>query len=283
MFSAYYYLAKPGIVYGNLIAALAGFLYASHFVIEPVVLFSMIVGLGLMIGGACVFNNYLDRDMDRAMSRTRTRALAAGSISVVAALAYGVALTCFGFAVLLWGTNSTAALTSLAGLLVYVCVYTPLKRISYHATLVGAVSGAVPILVGYVAVSGSIDMDGWILFAILAVWQMPHFYAIAIFRSEEYASAHVPVVSLVRGVAVAERYMRMYIVLFAGVVALPTYTGVTGSAYLVVVWTACAWWLWRARGSVAVEPALRARTVFGSSLAVLLIVCGALSIGPLLP
>ncbi|MEN9413464.1 MAG: hypothetical protein RLZZ342_551 [Candidatus Parcubacteria bacterium] len=283
MFSAYYHLAKPGIIYGNLVAALAGFLYASRASGDLITLLSMMVGLGLMIGGACVFNNYFDREMDKAMPRTQKRALAAGSIPVTTALVYGGILACAGFAILSGGVNSIAALTSLAGLLVYVFVYTPLKPISHHATIVGAVSGAVPILVGYVAVTGIIDWEGWILFAILAVWQMPHFYAIAVFRAEEYAAAHVPVVSLVRGIPATERYIGMYIVLFSIIVAVPTYLGVTGFMYLGVVWAACLWWLWRAYGVAFVEPVSKARAVFGASLIVLLIVCGSLSLGPLLP
>src|SRR6185436_3371747 len=196
MFKAYYHLTKPGIIYGNIIVAAAAFVFASHKtgegIIDLVLGLWMIVGLSCVIASACVFNNYQDRHMDAKMQRTKTRALASGAIPHGYALLFGAVLLVVGLKVLLFFTNILAFEVALAGFLVYVFAYSPLKPRTPYALFVGALAGATPPVVGYVAVTNTLDSTAWLLFLFLFVWQLPHFLAIAVYRNEEYAAASVP-------------------------------------------------------------------------------------------
>ncbi|HEV7121336.1 MAG TPA: protoheme IX farnesyltransferase, partial [Candidatus Paceibacterota bacterium] len=149
----YYRLAKPGIVYGNALPAIAAFLFASTRSGFSLLLFvAMLIGLSGCIASACVINNVIDRDIDARMERTKARAIPMKRISVRNALIFAGALLVVGCAVLFLFTNLLTLAVTLFGVFVYLCLYTPLKRISLHSTIVGAVAGAVPPVVGYVAV-----------------------------------------------------------------------------------------------------------------------------------
>jgi len=190
-FSAYYELAKPRMVYANVVVAAAAFYYASHGSIEWLTLAATLAGLGLVIASGCVFNNYYDRDIDAAMERTKCRAMPTGSVPRGNALVWGTVLLSIGMA-LLGFVNMQALLVAVVGWVVYVLLYTPLKHRSPSALFVGAVAGATPPVVGYAAAYGALDMVALYLFVLLFVWQLPHFIAISIYRGEEYASAGVP-------------------------------------------------------------------------------------------
>ncbi len=192
MIKDYYHLAKPGIIYGNALAATAGFFFGTGGVVEWGVLLAMLFGLSGIIGCGCVLNNIIDREMDARMERTKTRAMVQGSISVVRALMFAAALGALGVALLLIYTNDKALTVALVGLVVYVCLYTPLKSKHPSALFVGAVAGAVPPVVGYAATTGSLDYYALLLFVILYLWQLPHFLAIATYRYDEYQAAGVP-------------------------------------------------------------------------------------------
>lgn len=282
MLRDYYVLAKPGIIYGNLVAALAGFFYGTGFGFPPTLALAMLVGLGFVIGSACVFNNYLDRDMDAAMERTKDRALATGRIPLWAALTYGAVLGVLGVLVLSTGTTVGATSAALAGFTIYLACYTPLKRVSPHATLVGALAGAMPIVVGYAAATGSLDREALVLYLILVLWQMPHFYAISLYRLEEYRSAGVPLMPIVRDVRSTVLLMRMYAALFAVAAFMPALMGRTGVVYPVVALSVSAWWI-----SVAWADASDhhrwGRQMFRVSLLVLVIVSCDLALATVLP
>jgi protoheme IX farnesyltransferase len=190
-FRTYYELAKPRMVYANVLVAAAAFIYASHGAADWMLGAAAIAGLGCVIASACTFNNYLDRGMDAKMERTKCRALPSGLLPGSHALAMGSLLLVAGLA-LLSMTTAAAFLVALAGWVVYVLMYTPLKPRSPHALFVGAVAGAVPPVVGYAAVTGTLDATALALFIFLFVWQLPHFVAISIYRGEEYAAADVP-------------------------------------------------------------------------------------------
>src|SRR4051812_7174831 len=143
---------------------LAGFLFACKWHINWSLLLSAVFGTALVIGSACAFNNYLDRGIDSKMERTKKRALAAGKIPAKIALAYASLLGLAGFTLLLAGTNFTAAAVAWAGYVVYILVYTPLKRRTVYSTIVGSVAGSMPPVIGYVAVSGHLDASAAILF-----------------------------------------------------------------------------------------------------------------------
>lgn len=189
---AYYRLTKPGIVYGNALVAMAGFIYASNWPLHWALFAAMLAGLCLIIASACVLNNYFDRDIDANMARTVTRALVTGAVPLQSALIYGVALGIAGAALLFFFTNLLTLGVAVAGWVIYVFAYTPLKRLTPHALWVGALAGATPPVVGYVAVTNHIDSTALALFIFLCLWQVPHFLAIATYRHDEYSKAGVP-------------------------------------------------------------------------------------------
>ncbi len=147
-----------------------------------------LVGTAFSAGGAAALNQYLERDIDALMRRTRTRPLPAGRMHPGDALLFGGFFSVFGVACLALVNPLSAALAA-ATIAIYVVVYTPLKRISSLNTLVGAIPGALPPLIGWIAATGEASLPGWVLFAILWLWQMPHFLAIAWMYRDEYAGA----------------------------------------------------------------------------------------------
>ena len=193
MIRTYYELTKPGIIYGNAITAVAGFFIASPKPLaEAGVLGLTLIGLSLVIASACVFNNYFDREIDARMERTKNRALAMGQVSGRSAIVFALLLLVLGAAVLALYTTPLALSVALLGFVVYVFLYTPLKPRSPSALYIGAVAGATPPVVGYTAVTNTLDLYALALFAVLYVWQIPHFLAIALYRYEEYKAAGVP-------------------------------------------------------------------------------------------
>jgi protoheme IX farnesyltransferase len=187
----YYELTKPGIIYGNAIVAAAAYVFGSHghFVLSTFL--AMLLGLSLVIGGACVFNNYYDRGIDARMERTKKRGFAAGQVNPTSALIYGVVLLVVGV-VLLQTINLYALGAALLGFVTYVFLYTPLKARTGLAVFVGAIAGAVPPVVGYTAATNMLDYFAVAFFAFLFLWQIPHFFAIARYRYDDYFAAGVP-------------------------------------------------------------------------------------------
>jgi protoheme IX farnesyltransferase len=190
--SAYYRLAKPGIIYGNALMFAAGFFLASREGINWQLFAIGLLGISLVMASACVFNNIADRVMDAKMERTRKRALVSGVIAAPDAKKYAVLLMVLGFAVLYFLTTPTAFFVAAVGFFTYVYLYTPMKPKSKWALLVGAVAGATPPVVGYTVVTDRLDAWAACLFVALFLWQIPHFLAIAFKRYEEYAAAGVP-------------------------------------------------------------------------------------------
>jgi protoheme IX farnesyltransferase len=231
----YYQLAKPGIIYGNSITAAAGFFLASRDSISWPLFFSMLVGLGLVMGGACVFNNCLDKDIDEKMSRTKSRATVTNEISMRNAWIYGSVLLLLGSAILFFFTNILTLCVALIGAVVYVGMYTPLKRHTMYSTIIGAVAGATPPVVGFCAVTNTFNLEALLLFLILFFWQMPHFYAIAIYRQSEYEAAGIPLLPIQKGIPKTKIHILVYICIFILTAALLTFLHVTGYIYLGVI------------------------------------------------
>ena len=284
MFKDYYKLAKPGIVYGNLLSAIAAYAYASRWNIGSSIFVATIVGLGFIIASAAVFNNYFDRDIDIKMERTRDRALATGVISKINALIFGCILGILGFAILLLFTYLLTTFVALIGFLVYVFAYTFAKRKTYWATEIGSIAGAVPIVVGYTAAVDRLDGAALILFLTLALWQMPHFYAIALRRSEEYAAAGIPILPLQKGIWATKNCILLYIAAFAIMASFLTIFGYAGYSYMVVVALASlAWFALAAQGFNVENEEAWARKLFFASLIVLVVFCLVLSVATILP
>jgi len=233
-----------------------------------------------VIASACVANNYFDRGIDARMPRTKHRVLVQGKLDPRATLVYSAALGLLGFAVLWRFVNVLVVLLGVIAYIDYVLLYGYSKRHTVHSTLIGTVSGAMSLVAGYVAVTGRIDTEAVILFLILALWQMPHFYAIAIFRAKDYAEANIPIMALVVGVRSTKRQILAYTLAFAIASVLLYVLGYAGSLYLLAVLVLSAYWLWvELHGMRARDDVAWARRVFKASLIVLLIQSLAMALG----
>ncbi|WP_028534489.1 heme o synthase [Paludibacterium yongneupense] len=265
----YLLVTKPGIIFGNLISVAGGFLLASRGRIDFALFLATVLGLSLVVASGCAINNCIDRDIDRKMQRTRNRVLVTGAISVRAAFAHGVVLGIAGFWILGYWTTPVAVAFAAFGYVVYVGLYSLyMKRHSVYGTLVGSLSGAVPPVVGYCAVKGSFDMGAAILLLMFSLWQMPHSYAIAIFRFSDYQAAGIPVLPVVKGVTAAKRQIVLYIVAFAAATLMLGLSGYVGYGYLAVAGATSLWWLRMALSGYrsAVDDRAWARQVFVFSI-----------------
>ena len=195
-----------------------------------------LMGTALCAGAGSVLNQWLERDTDRLMHRTAKRPLADRRLSPSAALRFGALLAVLGVAQLTWlAGRPLAALIAFATLITYALVYTPMKRVSSTATLIGAVPGALPPLIGWAAATGSVDARGWTLFLFMFVWQLPHFLAIAWFYRDEYALAGIPVMSVNDPTgARTGASMLSWSAILIPVTLLPGVLGMVGPIYLLV-------------------------------------------------
>ncbi|MFG0583632.1 heme o synthase [Ectopseudomonas khazarica] len=264
----YLNLAKPGIVFGNLISVTGGFFLASRGDADLTLFLATALGVALVIASGCVFNNYIDRDIDQKMERTRNRVLAQGLVSPAHAIVYACVLGVAGVAVLYAASNTLAVMLVLMGFVVYVGLYSLwLKRGSVYGTLVGSLSGAAPPVVGYCAVSNEFDAGAAILLLIFSLWQMPHSYAIAIFRFNDYQAANIPVLPVIKGISAAKRQIVLYIAAFVVATLMLTLSGYAGYSYFVVAALSGAYWLWMGvSGYKAVDDTVWARKLFTFSI-----------------
>ena len=226
-------LTKPGIVRMCLIMTAGGLWLAP----DPAawwVWLAALIGSGLAVASANAFNMIAEREGDKLMRRTRNRPVASGRLGVSASTAFAAALGVAAMVVLGLGTNALTTVLAAFALLSYWLVYTPLKRVTPLALVIGAVPGAVPPLLGWTAVTGSLDLPGAVLFGILLVWQMPHFLAISIFRKPDYAAAGIRCVPVVRGETVAKIQAVVWAAILIPVSLALTPLGVTGELYAVI-------------------------------------------------
>jgi len=182
----YWELTKPRLSLLSVITALVGYLAANP-PRDAGVFLALLVGTSLAAGAAGALNQWMERDADRRMARTRSRPLPSGAVSPSAALAFGLILGTLGTALLWLGANPLAGALTLATLVSYLAIYTPLKQATTWSTAIGAIPGALPPLIGCAAAQGQIDALGWILFGIVFTWQIPHFMAIAWLYRDDYA------------------------------------------------------------------------------------------------
>jgi protoheme IX farnesyltransferase len=172
-----------------IITTFVGFCAASGSSLNWLLLINAVVGTTLAAGGAAVLNQVIESSVDRLMERTRFRPLPAGRVKCSHALILGIGMSALGVVWLTVAVNSLSAILAAATVLIYVVAYTPLKRRTALCTIVGAISGAIPPVIGWVSVKPSLDLGAWILFGILFTWQMPHFLALAWMYRDEYAGA----------------------------------------------------------------------------------------------
>ena len=268
MIKQYLQVTKPGIIFGNLISVVGGFLLASKGSIAYPLFLATLVGVSLVVASGCVFNNYIDRDIDKKMERTKNRVLVKGLIAPSVTLVYATALGIVGFALLYIAANPLAMWLAVMGFVVYVGVYSLyMKRHSVYGTLIGSLSGAAPPVIGYCAVTNEFDAGALILLAIFSLWQMPHSYAIAIFRFKDYQAANIPVLPVVKGISVAKNHITVYILAFMIATLMLTLVGYAGYKYLIVAAAVSVWWLGMAlRGYKTENDSVWARKLFVFSI-----------------
>ena len=230
----YLELSKSRIVLMVLITTAAGYAFAAPD-INILLLINTLIGTALVAAGTNALNQYVERDLDAQMHRTRRRPLPAGHISPRAALLFSWAIALIGTIYLAIAVNWLTAFLGAFTLTSYVFVYTPLKRISTACTLIGAIPGAIPPLMGWAAATGSLAAGGWILFAILFLWQLPHFMAISWMYREDYGRAGFAMLSVRdEGGRAVSRDALIYSVLLLAVSVLPAFIGLAGNVYLVL-------------------------------------------------
>ncbi len=283
MVRVYYNLAKPGLVYGNCLTGMAGFLLASQAHVNFLLLLETIAGLGLVMASACVLNNVYDADIDSKMERTKTRATVTGEISKFNASIYGILLGLAGYSLLYFYTNLLTVGVAAVGTIVYLLFYSPFKRRSTMATIVGGLSGATPPVIGYCAVTNNFDLGALLLFLILFFWQLPHFYAISIYRLGDYTAAAVPVMSVKKGIRVTKFNILVCVIGFiASTISLKLY-GYIGLVSIIIVGIVSLNWLRLALKGFSAENDVKwARKMFFFSLIVLLTLSAMLSLDALL-
>ena len=241
-------ITKPGIIVGNVITVTGGFflgLQARPF--NFVLFIATLLGMSCVMAAGCVFNNCIDRDIDALMERTKNRVMVSGLISLPVAMIYAVCLALLGALVLLLWTNLLTVIVALCGLFFYVVVYSLwAKRHSVYGTAIGGIAGSVPPVVGYCAVTNRLDLGAAILFFLLFFWQMPHSYAIAIYRLKDYKAAAIPVLPVKKGAHAAKVSMLIFVILFLMAAVLPFLFHLKGLLYLIVAGGASVWWLYHA-------------------------------------
>lgn len=270
----YYLLTKPGIILGNLITFAAGFLLASKGVVDFGLFFVTLVGLTFTMASACVFNNYIDRKIDKKMERTKNRALVQGLISGRNAILFAILLGTLGILSLFLYTNLITVVVAAGGFFVYVVLYSLWKCRTIYGTAIGSVAGAVPPVVGYCAVSNHFDAGALILFTMLVLWQMPHFFAIALFHFEDYVAASIPVLPVKKGILRTKIHMMLYILGFLLAAMLLTFFNYTGYVYLIVtISIGCLWLLVCMGGFKSKNDQLWGCHMFRLSLVVISSIC----------
>jgi protoheme IX farnesyltransferase len=227
-------LTKPSLAALVMVTATCGALVA-HGSLPLARLLVVLVATSLVVGAANALNMYAERDSDALMRRTHTRPLPSGRLSAEAALGFGVLTASLGLNVLGLVAGGLACALTLLAFVSYVFVYTPLKRVTHHALIVGALPGALPPLIGYAAVDGTLGLPAWFLFAFLFVWQMPHFLAIALFLQEDYRRGGMKVYSVACGPEATVRAARLWTVLLVLLTLLPALSSRIHPGYFAVV------------------------------------------------
>ena len=267
----YYLLTKPGIIFGNLVTVAAGFLLASKGVLHAQLFFMTLVSLSLIIASACVFNNYIDKEMDKKMERTKMRPLATGAISSQTALCFGFVLLVLGNLIMFSYTNVLTIFLSNLGFIIYIFPYSMWKTKTEYNTAIGSIAGALPPVIGYTSVTNQFDLAACILFCMLVFWQMPHFFSIATYRLEDYKKANVATLPVLKGLYKTKIHTLIYIALFIFVASLLTVFNFTGYYYLsTVLLIGSVWFAYALKGFKVSDSKQWGKRMFQISLVLII-------------
>jgi heme o synthase len=231
---AYITMTKPDVTLLVIMTTAAGYCMGSHGPVRWLAMLNAVFGTTLVAAGTAVLNHYMERESDARMRRTASRPLPSGVLKPIEALIFGVALVAGGAAYLYFLSGALAAAVGTASSLVYLLAYTPLKKRTVWATFVGAFPGAAPPIIGWAAATGRLDVGAWVLFAILFLWQFPHFQAIAWMYREDYARGGILMLPVVdREGKRTFRQITLASAILVLVSVLPTAAGIAGRIYLV--------------------------------------------------
>jgi len=232
LFKAYLELTKPSITFMILISTALGYYMGGGGVHDPLRFFLTLIGSGLVSSGAGALNHYIEQDTDRLMDRTKSRPIPTGMISPNAAVVFGIVLTLIGEATLLYFINLFTAILAFITSILYLFIYTPLKKRTWLNTTIGAIPGAIPPLGGWLAVKNTLEPEAWILFAILFLWQHPHFYAIAFMCKNDYSKANLQMLPVLeKDGRRTNRQILWHSLLLIPVSVMPSYIGLLGMTY----------------------------------------------------
>jgi heme o synthase len=231
--SDYIELTKPRVTFLVLFTTFVGFCCGTQGPLPLLLLFYTLTGTALMAAGAGAFNMYWERGLDAKMQRTALRPIAAGRLKSKSAFVFAIAMSAAGFLELHIFVHALSAFLSALILAGYLFLYTPLKKKTWLCTLVGAIPGALPIVLGWTGTRGSLSVGAWILFAIVFLWQLPHFYSIGWMYREDYARAGIPILSVIdsSGKRIGQQAV-VCILLLILITTAPFPLGMAGAAYL---------------------------------------------------
>ncbi len=232
--SAYFELIKPRILFMVLLTTALGYFLGAQKAWQTSTAIFLLLGTSCVCSGAAALNQYLERDADQKMLRTRNRPIPQGIISPNHAMLFGIILTLIGVSLLWWEVNLLTSFLSLLTAFLYVLVYTPLKRVSWLNTTIGAIPGALPPLGGWAAATGELSVGGWVLFLILFIWQHPHFYSIAWMFREDYQRGGFKMLPVVDSQGESTfRQINIFSILMLITATLPFLIGMSGKIYLI--------------------------------------------------
>ena len=275
----YYAVLKPERTYANVMTAAAGLLLASRWHINWALAAATIVGTTFVVMSACAANNATDRNLDARMPRTRKRGLVVGAIPVRTVVILSIVLGLAGFFILAAYVNWLTVLLGVIGYIDYVVLYAWSKRTTPYSTLIGTISGAMPLAAGYTAVTNRFDTPALLLVLIMVAWQMVHFYAIGIYRHKDYEAGRLPIWPVRYGDVSTRNWMIAFTALFVVCSALLAAPGPTHKIYLASMLIIGAYWLYRAfQGLKAPNLTQWAKKMFITSLWVLLATSALISV-----
>jgi protoheme IX farnesyltransferase len=278
----YLALCKPRVIGMVLVTTLVGYYLGSDGIPSAVPLLHTLFGTALAAAGTLAFNQYLERDLDARMERTRHRPLPEGRLQAAEALGVASALLVAGVAWLWLAVGALPALVTASIAVTYLCAYTPLKRVTSLCSVVGAIPGALPPVAGWAAARGTLGIESWILFAIMFLWQIPHSLAIGRMYRDDYARAGIQVLPVVDpdGLSTGTHVVTNCLALLP-VALLPTLIGLAGPIYFLVALTLGLGFLWSAIGLARTRSAADARRLLFASLVYLPVLLGVLALDKL--
>ncbi len=238
-------IIKPNIIIGNVISLIGGFLLASKGNINLILFFYTLIGVICIISSACIINNIIDHDIDFLMKRTKNRILVKKKYLIKKYFIFSIILFIIGFFILYFKVNNISLFISILGFLIYVFLYSLYTKRKYiYSIFLGSLSGATPPIIGYCSVSNKFDNLSKILIIIFIIWQIPHFYSIAIFRSNDYKLAKIPTFPEKYGIFISRNHIIFYIINFIIFFSMLTFLGFTGYKYLIIEFFISLYWLY---------------------------------------